>query len=130
MHAKQKPSKILIIALWTAQGILAIIFLWAGYMKLIQHDDFPFLWGKENPGLVTLTGIIDLAAAVGILVPSSLRIFPWISILASYGIVALMLTAAIFHVSRGEAADIGFNIFMAFLALYVIWGRARLQRRS
>ncbi len=29
----------------------------------------------------------------------------------------------IFHLVRGEAKDIGFNIFMLLLAIFVIWGR-------
>jgi DoxX-like family len=55
--------------------------------------------------------------------PALLHIQPKLTILAAYGIIVLMTAASAFHISRGEAKDIGFNIFMALLAALVAWGR-------
>jgi hypothetical protein len=43
-------------------------------------------------------------------------------VLAALGCAALMVGAAIFHVSRGEAADTPFNILLVALSLFVAWG--------
>jgi hypothetical protein len=42
-----------------------------------------------------------------------------------------MLCAIVFHISRGEASVIGFNIFLAALAIFIAWGRKknRLQQK-
>lgn len=121
-------SKALNIALWVAQGILALIFLWAAYTKLFQplEEAAKMLpWAKDNPGLVKITGVVELLGAIGIILPAALRIQPKLTILAAYGIIALMISAAVFHISRGEASLIGMNIFFLLLAAFVAWGRSK-----
>ena len=111
------------IILWAAQALLAATFIWAGFMKLYKPGDLPFPWIKDHSNLVLITGVIDLLGGIGIIVPALLRIQPKLTIFAAYGIIALMTAASAFHLSRGEAKDIGFNIFMALVAAFVAWGR-------
>lgn len=116
------------IALWVAQGFLALIFVWAAYTKLFQplEEAAKMLpWAKENPGLVKFTGLVELLAVSGIILPSALKIQPKLTVFAAYGIIALMVSAAIFHISRGEASLIGMNIFFLLIATFVAWGRTR-----
>lgn len=121
----QKRSKTMNILLWIAQAFLALTFIWAGFMKLFQPEALPFPWAKDHASLVILTGIIDLLAGVGIVLPALLRIRPELTIYAAYGTIALMTAASVFHIARGEARDIGFNVLMAALAVWVAWGRQR-----
>ena len=106
---------------------LALIFIWAGIMKIVQPEKLPFPWIKDNANLVLVAGIVDLLAGVGILLPSLLRIKPKLTIYAAYGIIVLMLAACVFHISRGEAKNIGFNVFMALIAVFIVWGRRKRQ---
>ena len=122
-----KPTKALNSALWIAQGILALIFVWAAYTKLFQplEETAKMLpWAKDNPGLVKFTGIVEIFGALGIILPAALKIQPRLTILAAYGIITLMIFASIFHISRGEASLIGMNIFFLLLAAFVAWGRS------
>ena len=125
MTSEQKTSKVINIILWIAQVLLALIFIWAGFMKIVQPEKLPFPWIKDNANLVLVAGIVDLVAGVGILFPSLLRIKPKLTIYAAYGTMVLMIAASIFHISRGEAKDIGFNIFMALIAVFIAWGRQK-----
>lgn len=125
MAAEQKKSKTTNIALWMVQGLLALTLLWSGFMKIVKPEDLPFAWVKDNPNLVLFTGVLDLFAGIGIVLPALLRIKPTLTIFAAYGIIALMISASAFHVLRGEANDIGFNIFMLLCALFVAWGRQK-----
>ena len=125
MTIEKKSSKILNILLWVAQVLLAITFIWAGTMKLVKPTDLPWPWVKENPGLVKAAGIFDLLAGIGIILPTLLPIQPKITIYAAYGTVLLMLAAIIFHISRGEASQIGFNIFVSIIAVFIAWGRQK-----
>ncbi|GAB3171179.1 DoxX family protein [Telluribacter humicola] len=120
MAAAQKTMN---IVLWMAQGLIALVFIWAGLMKLFQSEQLPFPWIKDSGTLVLLTGIVDLVAGVGIVLPALLRTLPKLTIYAAYGIVVLMTAASAFHIARGEAKDIGFNIFVALLAVFVAWCR-------
>jgi len=123
MRSEQKTSKTLNIILWITQGLLAVTFIWAAYMKIFKPEDLPFPWIKDNANLVLLTSIVDLSCGLGIVLPALFRIQPKLTIFSAYGIIVLMISASIFHILRGEAKDIGFNIFLAFLALFVAWGR-------
>ena len=123
MASERKTSKTMNIILWIAQGFLALTFIWAGCMKLFQPEELPFPWVKDNSSLVLITGIVDLLAGIGILFPTLLGIQPKLTIYAAYGTIVLMIAASIFHILRGEAKDIGFNIFMALLAVFIAWGR-------
>src|SRR5450432_3570418 len=123
MTTEPKTSKTMNIILWTAQGLLAVTFISAGFLKILQPEKLPFPWVKDNVNLVLFTGIVDLLGGIGIVFPTLLRIKPKLTIIAAYGIIVLMAASSVFHISRGEAKDIGFNIFMALLAVFIAWGR-------
>lgn len=123
MANEQESSNTMNVILWIIQGLLSATFIWAGFMKILKPEDLPFPWVKDNNNLVLITGGIDLLGGLGIVLPSLLRIQPKLTNLAAYGIIALMTAASVFHISRGEANDIGFNILMALLAAFVAWGR-------
>ena len=125
MITENKKPKTVNIILWVAQGILSLTFVWAGFMKIVQPEKLPFPWIKDNASLVLITGIVDLLAGIGIVLPAILRVRTKLTIFAAYGIIVLMIAACVFHISRGEAKDIGFNIFMLVLAVFVLCGRQR-----
>jgi len=121
-------TKTLNLFLWVAQGIIALSLIWAAAMKLFQSPDklaemWP--WTVDNTGLVKFTGILDLLGGIGVILPSLLRIKPKLTIYAAYGIVALMIAAGTFHLTRGEGAQIGGNLFFAAFAIFIAWGRSK-----
>jgi hypothetical protein len=44
-----------------------------------------------------------------------------LTVYAAYCTIALMTAAGIFHISRGEASQIGVNIFFAVFAVFIVW---------
>lgn len=126
MTSAKKKSTLLTIALWLAQGLLAVSLIWAAMMKLFQPAAqlaAMWPWTAEYPTLVKLTGVFDLLAGIGLVLPALLRIKPRLTIYAAYGTVALMVAASLFHIARGEASQIGVNIVFAALAIFISWGR-------
>ncbi len=130
MSAERKTSKALNIILWITQALLALIFVGAGLIKVFQPGILPFPWVKDSPELVLITGFIDFLAGIGIIVPTLLNIRPKLTIYAGYGTILLMVAASIFHIARGEAKDIGFNIFTALAAVFIVWGRQTRGRNN
>lgn len=121
-------SKTLNIAVWLCQLLLAATLVWASSMKLFKPiDELAQMWPwvADNPTLTKITGIFDLLGGLGIVLPSVLRIKPVLTIYAGYGIIALMLAASAFHISRAEASQIGFNIFVGLVAGFISWARSR-----
>lgn len=129
MITKVESSKTINFLLWIAQGLLAVTFIWAGSMKLFLPSELPWQWIKENPSLVKLTGILDLLAGIGLVFPALLSIKPKLTIYAAYGTIVLMISASIFHISRGEASQIGFNIFVTLIAVFIIWGTQKNAKK-
>lgn len=129
MTNQQKASKVLHITLWIAQVLLAAVLIWAAGMKLSKPiEELAIMWpwtGQVAPALVKLTGIIDILGALGLILPSLLRIKPNLTPIAAIGVIALMVCASIFHIVRGEASGIGVNIFFAIVAAFIAWGRLK-----
>ncbi|MDO6432620.1 DoxX family protein [Flavitalea sp. BT771] len=125
MPTEQKISKKINIILWIAQTLLAAVFIWAGFMKIFLPSNLPFPWIRDNANLALITGVVDLLAGIGIMLPALIRIKPELTAYAAYGTIVLMIAASIFHISRGEAKDIGVNIFVIVLAAFIAWGRQK-----
>lgn len=79
--------------------------------------------GEVSPSLVKLTGVADLLGGIGLIFPALLRIKPVLTPVAALGIVVLMVCAGVFHIMRGEASQIGFNMVVAGIAAFIAWGR-------
>ncbi len=123
----EKKTKVLELSLTVIQILLAITLLWAAGMKWVKPlNELAAMWpwtGELSPVWVKLTGLVDLSGGLGLILPGLLRMKPQLTALAALGVVALMSSAVIFHLSRGEGSSIGFNIVVALLALFVAWGR-------
>jgi putative oxidoreductase len=124
----QTNNKAINIALWVVQGLLAAMFIMAGAMKASQPieamaESLP--WVTSTPiGLVRFIGISELLGGIGLLLPSLLRIKPFLTVWAAIGLALVMLLAAVFHGSRAEFPLIGMNVILMAMALFVAWGRS------
>lgn len=118
------------ISLWVVQVLLAVAFGFAGAIKatapiadLIEKMAWP---GAMPEGVVRFIGVSELAAALGLTLPSLTRIKPGLTPLAAAGLVVVMVLAAILHVTRGELGSLPANIGLAALAAFVAWGRWKM----
>ena len=129
MATEQRQSKVLHISLWVVQVILALAFGMAGFMKLtapISELAAQMPWAGEIPeAIVRFIGASELTAAVGLILPALTRIKPILTAYAGWGLVMVMLLAALFHAGRGEYAGIAFNLLFMSMASFVGWGRSK-----
>lgn len=123
--------------IWIAQFLLSATLIWAASIKLFQPiEQLQTMWpwtGQVSPAFVRLTGLIDLSGALGVLLPALFRFKTILVPVVACGIVLLMISASLFHIYRGEASQIGFNILFGLIAAFVAYGRfklAPLQRKS
>jgi hypothetical protein len=122
------PSKALNISLWVAQVLLGAAFLMAGFMKVTMPLDqlaVKMPWVADAGWLVRFIGTSEILGALGLILPSALRIKPKLTSLAAAGLVTVMVLAAAFHLSRGEAHALPVNFVLGGLAAFVAWGRFR-----
>jgi uncharacterized membrane protein YphA (DoxX/SURF4 family) len=125
-----KENKIMDIALWIVQSLLALAFLAAGVMKTFSPLDklgAQMPWVKRWPaGMVRFIGIAELLAGIGLILPAATHILPWLTIAAAVGLVLVMILAAIEHTRHREFSGIGANVVLLLLAAFVVLGRMAL----
>mgnify|MGYP005995666851 CR=1 FL=1 len=127
--ANQKNIKAIHISLWIAQGLLVVMFIMAGAMKLSQPietltESLPWVTSVPNL-LVKFIGLSEFLGALGLLVPSIFRFKPFLTVWAAIGLAVIMILAAIFHATRGEFSAIGMNMILMSISLFIAWGRSK-----
>lgn len=126
MTTTQQPSKAINISLWVVQCLLGAMFLMAGFMKTatpIEELGKKLPWVLEVPALVRFIGISELLGALGLLLPSILRIQPKLTPMAAVGLVIIMILAIGYHGMHAEYGSVVFNVVLGSLAGFVAWGR-------
>jgi uncharacterized membrane protein YphA (DoxX/SURF4 family) len=121
---------IMTYALWIVQGLLAVIFLFTGSMKLILPlevltEQFPL------PGVfVRFLGVAEVLGAVGLILPGLLRIRPGLTPLAAAGLVIIMIGATVLTLAGLVGDDVALGLIplvVGLLAAFVAYGRWRLR---
>ena len=116
-------------ALWTVQGLLALLFLWAGGMKLVLP--LAQLVGPlPVPGLfLRFIGAVEVLGALGLILPGLLRIRPGLTPLAAAGLVIIMIGATVVNLAGGAVVMALIPLAVGGLAAFVAYGRWRLAPR-
>lgn len=118
------------IVLWILQVLLGVFFLFSGVNHFIVPPGLPGLmsWMYELPaGLHYFSGTVEILAALGLILPGLTRSQTRLTLMAGAGLVLIMVGAVVWHVQRGEAANIFLNLILAVLAGFVAYGRWRLK---
>ena len=116
------------VLLWTVQGLLALLFLFAGGMKLVMPvetmtRDMPM----PMPGLfLKVIGVAEVLGAIGLILPGLLRIRPGLTPLAAAGLVIIMIGATWIMLTTGGVAPALMPCVVGLLAALVAYGRWRL----
>jgi putative oxidoreductase len=91
------------IALWILQILLAVMFLWHGWLFVNPPTAMLEVMNALLAGWFrVLVGVAEILAAIGLILPSLTRIQPWLTPLAAAGLMIVMLSASVLHLSRGE----------------------------
>ena len=127
---KMKKSKLNIVV-WIFQLLLAGIFFIVGFNKTtspISELATQMIWPGEVPAfLVRFIGASELLAALGLVLPAAFKKAPILAPTAAGSLALIMTLAIIFHFIRGEYQIIVLNIIFASAAIFVAWGRLKLQ---
>ena len=113
-------------ALWIVQVLLALLFVFAGGMKLVMPLDQ--LTGPVTlPGpFVRFIGVAELLGGLGLVLPAALRIRPGLTPLAAAGLVVIMIGATVITLVAREFGVALFSLVVGLLAAFVAYGRWRL----
>jgi DoxX-like family len=116
------------VALWIVQGLLVAVFGGSGVVKATRDRkrlfDDGITWVEDFPAAAVKTiGVLEILAAVGLVLPALTGITPVLTPLAAVGLGVLMAGAGVVHFRRGEFAFIGVVAVLFVAAAFVAWGR-------
>ncbi|MEV6830988.1 DoxX family protein [Amycolatopsis sp. NPDC051102] len=117
------------VVLWIAAGLLAVLYLFAGGMKLATPREKLL----ENPNMgwvadfseTTVKGIgaVEILGALGLILPWALDIAPVLTPLAATGLAVVQVGAIVVHARRKETKALPMNVVLLLLAAFVAVGR-------
>ena len=114
------------VALWIVQGLLALLFLFAGVMKFIMSVEE---MTKEIPlpgAFLRFIGVAEVLGAVGLILPGLLRMKPGLTPVAAAGLAIIMIGATVITLMTGAGAMALVPLVVGILAVFVAYGRWRM----
>ncbi len=117
------------IALWIIAALLAAVFTVSGSAKLfVPKEKLATVplggWtAAAGVGFVKALGAIEIAAAVGLILPAAIGIAPVLVPVAAVGVALLMVGAMMTHLRRHEALGVVLNLIYLAMAVVVVCAR-------
>ena len=117
------------LSLWIVAGLLAVVYLLSGIGKLIVPKEKLATapgagWVEDfSAGSVKAIGVLEVLAAVGLILPAALDIAPVLVPLAALGLVLIMVGAVITRLRRHEPKAMVADLAYLALAGFVAWSR-------
>ena len=118
------------ILLWVLQVILGVYFIYTGILHFTLPPGLPaqIAWMYELPrGLHIFSGIAEILAGLGLILPGLTKIQTRLTSLAALGLVFMMIGAAVWHFSRNEVPNIVMVLVLAALCGFVAYGRWKMN---
>ena len=96
------------VVLWIINAVLAAAFTAAGSIKLVRPMSalvaMGMTWVSEtSERMVRSIAVVELAGAVGLILPRATGILPGLTPLAAIGLACVMLAAVVVHLKRAES---------------------------
>jgi hypothetical protein len=114
------------VVLWIIQALLALLFLFAGGVKLILTIA---VMAKQValPGwFLRFIGVAEVLGGIGLILPGVMRIRTGLTPLAASGLVIIMIGATWITVGEGSILSALFPLAVGILAAFVAYARLRL----
>ena len=112
-------------ALWIIQILLALLFLFAGGVKLVMPAAQLTAGGPLPAPFLRFIGVAEIAGALGLFLPGALRIRPGLTPLAAAGLTIIMIGATVITVMTMSAAIALLPFLVGALTVFVAYARWR-----
>lgn len=109
-------------ALWAVQVALALLFLFAGGIKLVLPAEDLTKNTVLSATFLRFIGVCEVLGAIGIVLPAVLRI-RGLTPLAAVGLVIIMIGATIVTVVESSVAGAAVPLAVGLLCAFVVYGR-------
>lgn len=115
---------------WALQVLLGIFFVVTGVIHLVVPGGLPgvmeWMYDLSTP-MHWIAGLAEIAGGLALVLPAATRTVPRLTPLAASALVLVMLPAAVWHATRGEAQSVVGNVVVAALLVFVVHVRTRVH---
>ncbi len=111
--------------LWTLQGLLAALFLFAGVFKLILPTQALEQQAHMSGLFLKFIGVCETLGGLGLILPGIFRKREELTPLAATGLVIIMIGATTVTIMQGQAASAWLPAITGALCAYVAYARWR-----
>ena len=118
-----ESNKTMNIVLWVVQVLLAIAFVYSGYIKLTMPDEMLAAASPFPVLFVRFISVCEILGAVGLVVPGLTKIRPGLTPLAAAGLVIIMIGAVVSTVMLMGPSMAIIPLMLGILAAFVAYGR-------
>ena len=115
-------------ATWLLQALFGLYFVAVGVLHFVVPEGLPaqMEWMYDLPAwLHYLSGTAEVLGGLGLILPGLTKIRPELTPVAAVGLAVVMLFAAAWHISRGEIPNVGANLVVAAVLVFIAYVRFR-----
>jgi uncharacterized membrane protein YphA (DoxX/SURF4 family) len=121
--ATNPPNRKTNVILWILQGLLAVIFMFAGVMKFVMPIE-EMTKQIALPGwFLHFIGAAEILGAIGLILPGILRIRVGLTPLAAAGLAIITVGATWITLKGGQGAMATIPFVVALLSAFVSYSR-------
>lgn len=118
------------ILLWVLQVVFGLYFIAVGIIHFMIPPGLPdaMSWMYDlSDTLHLISGTAEILAGLGLILPGLFKIKTWLTPLAAAGMILVMVGASVYHIQRGEIANIGINLLNASVMAFIAYGRWKIR---
>jgi len=116
------------IVLWIIQILVALVFLFAGFTKLlpIAMPPPPDAWIPPM-WLLKFIGVCEVLGALGLILPGLFRRQQHLTVLAAIGLLIIMIGAVVTSVMTMGVATAVLPLIVGILCVFIAYSRSRVN---
>jgi uncharacterized membrane protein YphA (DoxX/SURF4 family) len=119
----QRQHRTMSIVLWSIQIVLALIFLFAGSMKLVLPIEMMTAQMPLSGLFLRFIGLCEVAGALGLILPGAMRIQRGLTPLAACGLIVIMVGAVVLTLTSVGISGAVVPLVVGLLAACIASGR-------
>lgn len=124
--SKSTPGQKSAVSLWVIQGLLALLFLFAGGAKLVMPIEVMTKQLALPGWFFRFIGVAEIFGAIGLILPGLLRIRLGLTPLAAAGLLIIMIGATVVNLITGQVAAAVITVVVGILLAFVAYTRWRM----
>ncbi|MFN8665069.1 MAG: DoxX family protein [Thermomicrobiales bacterium] len=113
-------------ALWVAQGLVAVVFVFAGGSKLLTPPETLAMLSPFPVSFILVIGVCEVLGALGLILPLALKVRPEVTVLAAVGLTVIMVGATLSTLAMGLGVLALVPAGLGVMTALVAYGRRSL----